>query len=142
VMGLVSKLVWVGLALISLSGLALYLSAPDLYASSSKFLVKMLVVAVISLNGGFLHFYIKPRLKIIDWQSKAPNSGRKVRKLAFMAGAISFNSWLLALVLGSMESIPFSFSTATLAYLGFLGFLIVGSQVAEYACSILFVKNK
>jgi len=26
--------------------------------------------------------------------------------------------------------------------LGFLGFLIVGSQVAEYACSILFVKNK
>lgn len=141
VMGLLSKLVWIGLSLILLSGLGLFLSAPDVYVNSSKFLLKMLVVGVITINGGFLHFYIKPRLKSINWKSSGVGFERRVRKLAFAAGGISFSSWMLALVLGTLASIPLSFPESALFYLAFLFVLVVGSQIAEYLYNKFFAED-
>ncbi len=141
VMGLVSGLVWAGLSLILLSGILLFFTDTEAYLNSSKFLIKMFVVLVIIINGSFLHFYVKPRLKMIDWKSKAQSKGRKIRKLAFAAGAISFNSWLLAMVLGSLKSIPFDFSRAVIFYVSFLLFLILISQIAEIFYSRFVIKN-
>ncbi len=141
VMGLVSGLVWAGLSLILVSGFLLFLTDTELYLNSSKFLIKMFVVIVITINGSFLHFYVKPRLKMIDWKSKTPGEGRKIRKLAFAAGAISFNSWLLAMVLGSLKSIPLDIDAAVLFYVCFLLVLILISQCAEIFYSRYIIKN-
>lgn len=137
-MGLVSRLVWLGLALIFISGLGLFLSNPSGYLSSSKFLLKMLVVTVITLNGIFLHFYVKPHLKIVDWESSHNDKKRRLRKIAFASGAISFNSWMLALILGSLKSIPLSVSAGMLSYSVFLVCVVVVSQVFERVFSRYF----
>lgn len=131
VMGLVSLLVWVGLSLIILSGFALFFSDPATYLQSTKFLLKMFVVGVITVNGTFLHFFIKPKLKTIDWKSAVNDNRRKVRKLAFAAGAISFSSWFIAMVLGSIKSIPLDLAPAVSVYLGLILLIILSSQLAE-----------
>lgn len=141
VMGLVSSLVWAGLFLIILSGILLFLTNPVAYSESSKFLVKMMIVAVITVNGSFLHFYIKPRLKNIDWLSRADDERRRTRKLAFAAGGISFNSWFLAMVLGALKSIPLSFGMAALIYVAFIACVVAGSQMIEWLYSRYLCKS-
>jgi len=137
VMSWVSKVVWIGLSIILLSGILLFLSNVQGYLASSKFLIKMFIVLFIALNGTLLHFYIKPRLKLIDWESAKHDKKRRIRKISFAAGAVSFNSWMLALILGVLDSIPIKFSVALLLYLGFLSVVIAASQILE----IIFTKR-
>lgn len=135
VMDYLSKFVWIGLLLLIISGALIFLSNPTGYMESSKFLIKMFIVLMITLNGFFLHFYVKPRLKLIDWKAGLKDSHRGIRKIAFASGSVSVTSWSLATVLGSLSSIPLSFLQSFVIYAIIILVAISVSQLMEYLFS-------
>ena len=111
VMKTLSSVIWIGLGVIFLSGLGLFLSNPAGYLASSKFITKMFVVAIITINGLVLHRYITPHLKRITFHEKHDHKKgelHKLRKLAFASGAVSISSWYIAMTLGVLRSIPYT----------------------------------
>jgi len=114
---LTSKMVWAGLIILVISGLGLFALDTEKYLASSKFLVKMVVVGVIVINGFFFHFSHIPRLKKYRemWFTTEPEFMQK-RSLLLSSGAISITSWMGALVLGSLKQIPHSFTQGVIAY--------------------------
>ncbi|MFA5934221.1 MAG: hypothetical protein WC795_03330 [Candidatus Paceibacterota bacterium] len=130
-----SPIIWVALVVIIFSGLALYLPGMEYFNESSKFLLKMVIVGVIVCNGAFLNFFISPKLGHIsfgDWHKHKEGEMHTVRKVSFALGGISIISWYSAFILGSLRSIPFSFSDGILFYILVLAIGIIGSQFFEY----------
>ena len=62
-----SKVVWVSLFCIVLSGIALFLSDPIKYSNSVKFFVKMTIVGVVIINGYMFQRVVHPALKKISF---------------------------------------------------------------------------
>src|SRR3989338_4399486 len=85
-------LVLYGLVAIALSGIAIFLSDPDKYIHSEKFLAKMSILAVLLLNGYALNKYIWPHL--LKKKFFTAKSERNVRRIAFACGSVSAISWL------------------------------------------------
>ena len=135
-----SRIVWIGLGFIVLSGFAIFLSDPSQYISSDKFLAKMTIVAVLILNG-FLFWKIthKALRKISFTDTNIHHKYVRVRKLSFAFGAISVVSWLSAFVLGSMHTIPFSFGVTMSIYASVLVLAVIASQIMDY---MITHKNK
>jgi uncharacterized membrane protein len=108
---IMSETIWVGLALLIISGIGLYLPNAETLNQSSKFLVKAVVVGIITLNGAFLNLYIAPHLKKITFKDHHTKTTQvsPLRKIAFVSGAISFVSWYTAFFLGTVQSIPLNF---------------------------------
>ena len=82
----VSAIIWIGLIMLVLSGVALYLPQAEQLNESSKFLTKMVVVAVIAVNGVVLNKIVSPKLKRISFEMRHEHvSGelRRLRKIAF-----------------------------------------------------------
>lgn len=130
----ISQVVWFGLALLIISGLALYLPYASDYNASSKFLAKVSIILVIITNGAFLNLMVAPRLIHItfgDMHAHQPGELRKARKLAFALGAISFVSWYSALILGALDSVPLSYSALMTIYFTLILVAILGSQLME-----------
>ncbi|OGN01981.1 MAG: hypothetical protein A2651_02110 [Candidatus Yanofskybacteria bacterium RIFCSPHIGHO2_01_FULL_42_12] len=129
-----SQVIWFTLALIVLTGIGLYLPASERLLISSKFLVKMIVVGVIIINGAFLNLLISPKLVHISFgESHHHESGElhRLRKLAFALGAISSASWYSAFILGSLRRLSFSFQELLGIYLILVVIAVIGSQVIE-----------
>jgi len=129
-----SQVIWFTLALIVLTGIGLYLPASERLLISSKFLVKMIVVGVIIINGAFLNLLISPKLVHISFgESHHHESGElhRLRKLAFALGAISSVSWYSAFILGSLRRLSFSFQELLGIYLILVVIAVIGSQVIE-----------
>ncbi|OGH16503.1 MAG: hypothetical protein A3C30_04930 [Candidatus Levybacteria bacterium RIFCSPHIGHO2_02_FULL_40_18] len=123
-----SKIVWTGLFIIVISGVFLFLSDVERYSQSSKFLVKMIVVGIIILNGGVLNLAVAPKLTSINF-SEPRGSG--IRSLAFACGAISVTSWWTAFILGLMHMSPAPFHVLLSIYLFILAGAILISQILE-----------
>jgi uncharacterized membrane protein len=106
-----SETIWFGLFLSIVSGIGLYLPNMEILNESSKFLTKAAIVGIITLNGAFLNLYIAPHLMKIRFKDshRQTTSTNKMRKIAFVSGAISFVSWYSAFFLGTIKSIPLSF---------------------------------
>ena len=130
-----SKFVWIGLFILILSGLVLVFTDVSGYLSSSKFLAKMTIVGVITLNGLIFHFLHIPHIRrhegIIFRES--PEFLKKSNLLA-ASGAISLISWICAVMLGSIRTIPASYALiismyAFLLILGCLGAVVFKKQV-------------
>lgn len=141
VMETMSHIIWVALALLIVTGVGLYVPASERLLLSSKFLVKVVAVAVITINGLFLNFMISPRMTRISFgKDPHPETGepRLYRKLAFACGAISISSWYVVFLLGSIRSIPLSFRAGLALYVGMVLLAIIGSQVYD---KILFKKR-
>ncbi len=102
-----SGIVWVSLVIIILSGIGIFFSHPEMYAQSAKFLSKMSIVALISINGYVLHRLVKPHLSRRSFLTSVHEM--YARRTAFTCGAISLVSWLSALVLGLMKRVPYSY---------------------------------
>ncbi|MBI4117570.1 MAG: vitamin K epoxide reductase family protein [Parcubacteria group bacterium] len=133
-----SQIIWTALGIFFISGAAIYLTDMAKYNESSKFLVKMFIVLVITINGFFLNLVIAPKLMKISFHKKHDHKARelaKYRKLAFSLGAISLTSWYTALILGSMHQIPFDVETGILAYLLILLMAVSISQILEHRFS-------
>ncbi len=131
VLGALSQIVWAGLAILWISGILLFLSDIEKYSQSSKFLLKAIVVTVVSLNGFALNSLVAPKLMRIDWKLGRDAKRRNLRRLAFVLGSISMVSWYSAFILGSLRSLPYSFSELLVGYGVLLILAIIGSQMLE-----------
>ncbi|PIR41448.1 MAG: hypothetical protein COV31_01065 [Candidatus Yanofskybacteria bacterium CG10_big_fil_rev_8_21_14_0_10_46_23] len=101
-----SRFIWVGLLILTISGLLLFYMNPDRYLASDKFLAKMTIVAVIALNG-----LIFQRVHIKNIEKN------KVSVSLFISGGISAVSWLSAIILGSLRSVSYDYWTIIGFYL-------------------------
>lgn len=132
-LAILSRIIWIALGVIVLSGLMTYLSDPIKYASSTKFLLKMVVVGVIIINGYLFWSITHKALRKINFtDTNVHHKYVRVRKLSFAFGAVSLVSWLSAFVLGSLQSIAVSFQTGLISYLLIVIVMVIGSQIVEY----------
>ena len=129
-----SQIIWFALAILVLSGIGLYLPEAQELNQSSKFLVKMVVVFVLILNGAFLNLLIAPKLVKISFGQKHHHQTGElhhIRKLAFALGAISLVSWYSAFILGMLRFISIDFLPLLLIYVGILSGAVIASQLLE-----------
>jgi hypothetical protein len=132
-----SQVIWFSVALFIVSGLGLFLPRMEEYLAQPKFLVKMIVVGVIIVNGTLLNLMVAPKLTEVPFNKKIVMKGKKaeelagVRRLAFILGPVSIISWYSALALGLFESLPFSFWEMLGAYVGLLVFGVAMGQVVD-----------
>lgn len=138
ILKIMSQIIWAGLFILILSGIGLYLPEMEALNASSKFLLKVVVVAVITVNGSLLNLIIAPRLVDMSFSKDSDiKSGLnivrlvKLRRLAFMLGAISFVSWYSAFILGMTKSIPLPFWQLLIIYIVILLGAIGISQIVE-----------
>lgn len=134
ILNTLSQIIWLGLALLMLSGIGLYLANAEALNHSSKFLVKLVVVGVILVNGMFLNLMIAPRLVQISFggpHAHVPGELTRLRRIAFALGAISMTSWYSAFTLGMIKQVPLPFSMLLGIYLLILCGAIIGSQITE-----------
>ncbi len=133
-----SRIMWASVLLLALSGLGLFLLDPERLLASSKFLSKMMVVAVLVANGAFLHFFISPKIHRIAYMPAdhpKKNAFRRFREKMFISGGVSIASWYyaFALAVSRFQDVPL------LGYLGvYLVLLIMafgGALVADWALS-------
>ncbi len=120
----------ISLCMIVLSGCAIFLSDPDAYLASSKFIVKMCVIGVICLNGFLLHRFIFPHMLKKGFLQYQKHAG--LRRLSFVFGAVSVTSWAIAFVLGMLNSLPYSVGAILLLYVAILSVAICTALAAEY----------
>jgi len=137
VLKIFSQIIWFGLAISIISGIGLYLPDAEGLNQSPKFIAKMIILAIVIVNGLGLNLFITPKLTKIPF-GKIPdkmNGLRDVRRLSFAMGAISIVSWFSVFILGSMHrssvELPVLFGT----YLLFLFFAITVSQILEVLIS-------
>lgn len=126
-----SAVVTAGLALLWLSGLGLLAcySAFDLPAlQNPKLWVKILIVALLSLNGLAIHAFLLPLVRrqagrdLFDGVSAAKSS------LLLVAGAVSVTSWYVPMFLGVAK--PLNFVVPALALLAAYGALLAAAMLA------------
>lgn len=111
----ISKYIWIAVTLILVSGVSVFMSDIEYYLSSVKFLSKMTVVGVIAFNGSLLYKLVQPNFFVEGFLS-SPQYANK-RRLASALGAVSFVSWVSALVLAFSNSVPFSYSQIMFIYI-------------------------
>ncbi len=123
-----SKIVWLGLAIIILFGIGLFSLDPSRYLASAKFLIKMSAVAILTINGIAFHFLHIPRLiRHIGLDLRTSQEFLEKRNYLLISGAISSTSWALALILGILNSVPFSYVEGLGMYLLLLTVAISGA---------------
>ena len=133
-MRVLSNLIWLGLAILLITGGAIFLTDVDKFSVSSKFLTKMVVVGVIILNGAVLSLIVSPKLfkiSLTTGQEQSADLLKRLRRWAFALGAISITSWYSALVLGSLDKISLEFSQAFFVYVIILAGAVIVSQIFE-----------
>lgn len=131
-----SKVVAVALGFIIITGFCIFLSDTDKYLNSAKFLTKMTVIAVLSINGALLHFYVFRHLS--DKNYLISKKKVSIRKISFALGSISFISWATALSLGVLDKITISYIHAVSIYT----VLLIGGIVASQVVLKIFTNRK
>lgn len=131
IMHLISQMIILGLFLLILSGVALYLIDYKAFTENSRFIIKMIVVVVIIVNGGVLNLYLTPKMKDISIKEDQQKHSTLI-KISFALGAISIVSWLSAFLLAMLKDLfdlPLSYLLS--GYFILLIFAIVISQFAK-----------
>lgn len=133
VLRIFSQFIWLALGLIIMTGLGLFIPQTDLLLSSDKFLMKMIVVSVIIVNGAFLNLFIAPKILQIQFGKHHHQPGELVRtrQLAFMFGPISVVSWYVAFILGMLETAPATLDVMWRTYLTLIIVAVLIGQIAE-----------
>lgn len=123
-----SWMVILGLVIIILSGICIFLSDVPRYTHSPKFLAKMTIVAILLINGFILHNRHLPylvRTVGVDFNTLKSFPRRRVELV--VTGAVSNASWVSALALGTIPSLPFDYFTIMSVYISFLCVTILGT---------------
>jgi hypothetical protein len=134
VLGTLSQVIWFGLAVAIITGIGLFLPGTERLLGSAKFLVKMIVVGVITINGAVLNLLIAPNLVKISFGAPHDHHTgelRHIRRLSFALGAVSIISWYTAFILGLLRRSPADFVTLFGIYLVLLVGGVVTSQIME-----------
>lgn len=124
-----SHIVTGALALIVLTGALVFLSNPEGYLNSAKFLTKMTVVGALCVNGYLLHRFVFKHIG--DAGILTSPRMRRLRKIGFALGAVSLVSWITALSLGVLIRISIPYDLAIAFYVFVLVLGVLASQVAE-----------
>jgi hypothetical protein len=115
-----STFVWIGLGLLLISGALLFSLDPAGYLASDKFLIKMVVVLTLTVNGVIFHVSHIPRLMRHEGEHyPSSEEFRRAKPFLIASGTVSATSWALALVLGLLPTIPIPFLYALVLYLTF-----------------------
>ncbi len=128
-LSILSKIVFYGLILITITGTCIFLSDIEKYINSTKFLIKMSILLVLLVNGYFLNKIVWPHL--INDNFFVADDKRNIRRLAFACGAISVISWLAICSLGVIDSIKYNYPTVMFAYIIFTILGILFALVVE-----------
>lgn len=134
------QLVWSALALILISGSALYLLNIKELSISEIFLAKIIIIIIMIVNSALLHLYLAPKLFKMSFieDKKILMKLVNTRKKAFMMSVISIISWCSIAILGLfLDKIDFSVSFILAIYIVLIFIAIVISQLIGY----LFIKN-
>jgi hypothetical protein len=123
-----SKMVWIGILIIVASGATLFFRSPQEHLASARFMAKMTIVAIIIINGAVFHFFHLPHLQR-HTEIHFPSSPEFMKRVPFLSisGVISMVSWVSAIFLGSLRSLPFSYSQVISVY---VAIIVFGSIVA------------
>lgn len=132
IMHLISQMIIFGLFLLILSGVALLLPAFDAFAQNPRFIMKMIVVVVVIINGAALNLYLTPKMKKISLKEEDLAEYEMLNKISFALGAISIVSWLSAFLLAMLKGL-FDLPLMHLlsGYMVLLILAVVGSQLAK-----------
>ena len=136
VLKILSQVIWFALAVIVISGVGLYFPEMAELNQAPKFLVKVIVVLVIIINGAFLNLLVTPQLVKISFGKKHDHEVGElhhIRKIAFALGAISIISWYSAFILGSLRSLTINFAPLLLIYFLLLIGGVIASRIFEYS---------
>jgi len=124
-----SLVVWAGLLVLIISGALLFSLDPETYLNSSKFILKMIIVGIITVNGAVFHFVHTPRLeKLVDKHLATDPDFEKYSRGMYWSGAVSIVSWVCALVLGGLRMIPVSVGVGLILYALAVTVAIVGAE--------------
>lgn len=105
-----SKMIWVGLATLVISGVLLFSLDTDKYLASTKFLAKVTIVTVIITNGILLHLKFFPKLKKTIRGGEVPIAEYiESNPLFLVSGVVSVVSWSSAIILGALRGVPYSY---------------------------------
>jgi hypothetical protein len=138
-MNAIGNAVWLGLTVLAVSGLLLFFRDPSAYLVSSKFIAKMVVVLIITLNGIVLHAYHMKHLKgVLGVHFPGDKNFMKNANLMAIGGVISVVSWFTALTLGVSSGSSFSALNILLIYLA----VILSGTVAVYFLKREFLRRK
>ena len=130
-----SQVIWFALAILVVTGIGLYLPESGRLNESPKFLMKLIVVSVLIINGSFLNLLVTPKLVRISFgapHDHEPGELTVARRLALAMGAISIVSWYSAFFLGYFDKAPAEFSMMIAIYIGLLAIGVVVSQILEH----------
>lgn len=130
----VSQVIWISIIVLSVSGLSLYLSQPEIYNLSSTFLVKIFVMIFIIVGEIFLNIILAPQL--INLSTINPESEADLHYLRRISIAVSLTtlvSWytLLSYIVLPIN-IDINFTKLVSYYLGALLIAVAVSQFIDY----------
>jgi hypothetical protein len=111
---ILSSIVMYALCIIIITGGVLFLSVIDKYLNSVKFLTKMSIVGILTLNGLLLHKFVFSQLRNIGFL--ITKKFAQTRRIAFALGSASFISWVSAMSLGVLGAISVTCVTAMSIY--------------------------
>lgn len=134
-LNLLSGVIWVALAILVFTGMGLYLPQTDILHQSPKFLVKMIAIAVLILNGLALNFIIAPKLTSMTFDSI-----HAFHRFAFASGALSISTWLFVFTIGALRKIAISFPDLLLLYIVIITVAVASSQI--FGASLLKIHSK
>lgn len=116
-----STFVWGGLVISYISGFMLFLGDPEFFMDSDKFLAKVTIVLILTVNGYFFHKWHLPLLdRHVDKHFLESKEFMRARGWLIISGAISIISWTTAIVLGAWREIPFDYFVIMQTYLLFV----------------------
>lgn len=132
IMHLVSQMIIFGIFLLILSGAALLITDYDNFIDNPRFLMKMIAVLVVIINGGVLNLYLTPKMKKISLKVKDRGHYEKLTRISFALGAISIVSWVSAFLLAMLKDLfDLPLNYLLLGYVILLVLATAGSQMAK-----------
>ena len=124
------NIVMLNLPLIYISGMLIFLLDERNYLENPRFLTKVLVVVILTINGIFVHKYLLPNMQSIINRDELKNK----KTILFASGALSVTSWILALSLAI-------FKTPLLSISQYISIYLFALFIA-FICSFLVLKRK
>jgi hypothetical protein len=122
-------IIWVGIILLVVSGIALYLPQASSLLQSAKFVAKMCAVLIVILNGVLLTLVISPKLGAFDFTFQ-DMSLQKLHRLSFSLGAVSATSWYSAFVFAFLpRNLDIPLWSLAAFYAGILLAAFIGGRV-------------
>ncbi len=129
-----SFLILIALLILYVTGVGIFLTDVSRYSHSPAFLMKAIVVGVLSINGFVMHRHISPKLIHLSFTNHQLQHEKKMtfRRLAFAMGAISFTSWYSAFFIATLKSYLTPAVTLSHLLFAYLLILAIAIPVSQY----------